>query len=323
VRPGGVVTGAALARERAGRTGRGVWLDRRLIKRGFRAGQPLTTLRLIVARRSLAAPGAWLAARADLGGARASSWWRYIPRRAGYRLFGPDGFPELAHVVAASQAVFERHRDEVAEQDAYNKPYFFNVLDADDLRGHPALAAFALSAPVVAAVTGYLRQVPRLHSMGVFYSAVNDTIDGSQMYHVDGDALTQVKCFVNAWDVGPGGGAFTFVPKPQTGRAWRSAGLLKTLADAEVVRAVPEAAQVALTGPAGTGAFVDTSRCLHQGSRSRTQPRLVFQFQYVPRPDTLLPRPAGQIVRGGHLLIGPALLAGLPIENADADRYLA
>ena len=298
-------------------------LDRYLIKKGFLAQWPLLTLSLIEARRIAMAPGAYLgyrrAARAITAG---SIWADFVSRDQGYRLFSPETFRELPQIVAACQAVFARHEAEVTDVNAYGKPYFFNILTVEDLRQHPVFVDFALSPAVTEAVTGYLGQIPRLNSVGVFYTAINETVDGSQMYHADGDALAQIKCFVNAWDVGPGSGAFTFLPKPDTSRVLRSGGLLKTLSDEDVSQVAPAERQVSAVGAPGSGVFVDTSRCLHQGSRARTQPRLVFQFQYVSRPDALLAKVPGKVVPGGHLLITRQLIEGLSLSNPKAMLFV-
>lgn len=299
-------------------------LDRWILKKGFRLGVPLSTLRMIEARRMASAPGARLqlrrSAQAVISG---SKWVDYIPAADGYRLFSPESFPELPDVVRACEAVYARHAAEVSEVEKYNKPYFFNILTTDDLRQHRVLLDFALSGPVTVAATGYLGHIPRLHSMGVFYSSVNDSISGSQMYHVDGDALAQVKCFVNVWETGPGCGAFTFVPKRQTTNSLRSRGLVKTISDEDVRRLVPEDRQIVVSGPLGSGVFVDTSRCLHQGSRARERARLVFQFQYVTRPDALLHRAPGKVAPGGHLLITRRLLDDLQLGTQNANVFVA
>ena len=298
-------------------------LDRWMLKKGFRAGRPILTLRLIEARRTAANFIRCLQSRRMVRGiVDGSSWASFIPRGAGYRLYDPGTFPELPRVVEACLAVYHKHESELTKDRVVNKKYFYNILTLEDLREHPILLDFALSRPVTEAISGYLRQVPRLHSLGVFFSDVNDTIEGSQLYHVDGDALTQVKCFVNAWEVGPGGGAFTFVPKAKTSGAMRKAGLLKTLSDADVNRTVPANSHVAVTGPAGSGVFVDTSRCLHQGSRAREHSRLVFQFQYVSRPDALISRPQGVVVPGGHLLVTRELAKGMRLENPEAMMFV-
>lgn len=297
-------------------------LDRWVLKTGFRVGWPLLALRLISARRIVCSPVTWLHHCWPTPTViSTSSSVESISRREGYRLFAPGTFVELSEIVAASREIFNRHQAEITDGTRFNKPYFYNILTAEDLYQHPVLMNFALSAAVIEAVTGYLGQTPRLHSIGVFYSAVNDSIDGSQMYHVDGDALSQIKCFVNVWDVGADGGAFTFLPKQQCSASVRSKGLMKMITDEEVARLAPESKQVAVVGPSGSGVFVDTSRCLHQGSRVRTSPRLVFQFQYVSRPDALLVQP-GRAVAGGHLLVTRRLLHGLPIHNPEAMRFV-
>jgi hypothetical protein len=305
------------------RIGFGHRLDRRLLNKGFRAGWPLLTLNLIKARRLAAAPAARLAARrlarpiiAD------SNWAGYIPQYEGYRAFSPDCFLHLLEVVTACQSVFLRREAILSDKNSFGKPYFFNLLAADDLREHPVLVNFALSEMVTEAVTGYIGHLPRLHSIGLFYSAVNDTVAGSQLFHVDGDGLAQIKCLINIWDVGAGGGAFTFLPKPHTSRLFRSGGLLKTLTDVDVFQTVPEERQVVAEGPPGSGVFVDTCRCLHQGSRAKERPRLVFQFQYVPRPDTLLEQAPGRPESGSHLLVTRQLLEGMRFTNPNAMLFV-
>lgn len=298
-------------------------LDRWLLKKGFRAELPLLTLALIEARRIVASPRAQIGyrrkARRLLADVDAR---RRIDPGLGYRLFAPDAFAELPRIVAAGQAVFDRHREEVTHSEAFNKRYFFNILTPDDLAAHRVLIEFALSPAVVATVTPYLGHVPRLHSLGVFYSSVNDTVDGSQIFHVDGDALAQVKCFVNIWDVGPGSGAFTFFPKSQTSRALRHGGLLKSMSDDDVAKIVPLEQRVVVTGPPGSGVFVDTSRCLHQGSRARERPRLVFQFQYVSRPDSLLAHGLAKTVVGGHIHVTREILKRLGLDTPAASMLV-
>ena len=244
------------------------------------------------------------------------AWRDYIDRQLGYRIFQPNAFPESARIVSAGAAVFERHRELATQNEAMNKRYFYNILTVEDLAAYRVLIEFAMSENVVAAVAGYFGHAPRLHSIGVFYSSVNDSLDGSQLFHVDGDARSQVKCFVNIWNVDAGNGPFIFLPKSVTSRTLRHGGLLKLLSDADVHRAVPSEHHVAVHGPPGAGVFVDTSRCLHQGSRARERPRLVFQFQYVSRPDSLPPRNFAKKVTGGHIYVTNELLSALGLADA-------
>ncbi len=298
-------------------------MDRWLNKRGSRNGWLLTAVKLVTARRIATAPMAQIAnRRAGRRITAGSDWATYIPRNRGYRTFSPEAFPELPQIVEACQAVYDRHVENLTGSESFNKAFFFNILTAGGLREYPIFLDFALSPAVTEAVTGYLGHLPRLNSVGVFYSPINNTVEGSQKYHVDGDALSQVKIFINIWEVGPGGGGFTFVPKSHMSYALRKRGLNKQLSDDDVSLIVPEGQQVVLEGPPGSGAFVDTCRCLHQGSRTRTAPRLVLLLQYVPRPDAMLPRPPGRAVHGGHHMVTRQLLEGFDLRNPNAAMFV-
>jgi hypothetical protein len=294
-------------------------IDRWLLKRGFRGERPLSTLRLIEARRKVTDPVGFISSRTSAGSvAGGSPWTRYVPRDKGYRLFGAEAFPELPALVEAGETIYRRHEMELNKD--VNKRYFYNLMSEEDVCAHPELLDFALSEPVSQIATGYLGHVPRLHSIGIYYSSVNDTVSGSQMYHVDGDSLSQLKCFINIWDVAVGGGEFTFLTKDRTTEVMRTAGLLKTISDDQVAASAPPSEQIRVFGPAGSGVFVDTSRCLHQGSRARKRPRLVLQFQYVSRPDALIQRQG--VVAGGHIHVTRRLVSNLKLSNADALRFV-
>lgn len=292
----------------------GGYLDRWLLKKGFKFGWPLTSLWLIELRRKCV--GSLRVKKRDVLSVKTSFTDRSISREEGYRLFGQDLFPQLPEIVVACNAIFNSRKSEIVDCTQYNKPYFYNILTPEDLCQHPVLIRFALSPAVIDAVSGYLGQTPRLHSMGVFYTEVNDSVAGSQMYHVDGDALSQVKCFVNIWEVGVGSGPFTFLPKRYCSHAVRNKGLLKLLSDDEVANIASVSKQVEVIGMPGSGVFVDTSQCLHQGSRARENSRLVFQFQYITRPDALLDQP-GRMVKGGHLLVSKQLLSQIGMGGQD------
>lgn len=295
-------------------------LDRALLKRGFNRW-PLTSLSLIQARRALWNPGDYIKSYSGAAGiSEKSSRKDFIPKSTGYVSFGPNEFDGLDGIVSSCLEIYARHEAELATLQV-NKLYFFNILTEEDLRAHPNLIDFALSREVTEAATAYLGQVPRLHSLGVFYSAVNKTTAGSQLYHIDGDCLAQVKCFINAWDVNKESGAFTFMPKDVTTRTLRTKGLLKQLSDEALYKIVPQAKEIVVEGVPGSGVFCDTSRCLHQGSRARVNPRLIFQFQFVCRPDSL-PERHGKSVPGGHLHVTRELVSKFSLTNPHAMSFV-
>jgi len=132
---------------------------------------------------------------------------------------------------------------------------------------------------------------------------------------VDGDCLKQMKCFVNVWGVDEGTGPFTFIPASATNRTLRNRGLIKDLSDNDVDQATGSVPYIRATGPAGSGVFCDTSSCLHQGSRARERPRLVFMIQFVSRPDALLDRKSEGRRKGGHIMVNRDLLKLLKFHD--------
>lgn len=129
-------------------------LDRWMLKKGFRAGRPILTLRLIEARRTAANFIRCLQSRRMVRGiVDGSSWASFIPRGAGYRLYDPGTFPELPRVVEACLAVYHKHESELTQDRVVNKKYFYNILTLEDLREHPILLDFALSWPVTEAIS--------------------------------------------------------------------------------------------------------------------------------------------------------------------------
>lgn len=298
-------------------------IDRWLVKNGDRNNWLLPALKLVTARRVASAPikkmKSYRAARSVVARSQKA---QFIPRDQGYQVFSPDAFPELPSIVDSCQSVYDDHLANLTGSESYNKSFFYNILTADGLHRHPVLLDFSLSQAVTEIVTGYLGHLPRLNSLGVFYSPINDTVEGSQRYHIDGDCLTQVKVFINAWEASKDGGGFTFVPKSRVTPSLRAGGLNYQLKDDDVSQIVPMEQQIVLEGMPGSGAFIDTSRCLHQGSRARTSPRLVFQLQYVSRPDALLPRPPGRSAHGGHRMIDRSLLKGFDLSNPNAEMFV-
>ena len=286
-------------------------LDRWILRKGFAVSMPLVALRLIEARRSLT-QGFGFGGVSVRGAAN-----DLIPADLGYKAFGPELFLETPKLIHACQAIFDAHQSELSDTDTFNKKYFFNIASVEDLKDHPVLMAYAMSKEMMEIISGYLPN-PRLNSIGVYYSEVNDSMAGSQLFHVDGDCLKQMKCFVNVWGVDEGTGPFTFIPASVTNRTLRNRGLIKDLSDNDVDRETDAVPYIRATGPAGSGVFCDTSSCLHQGSRARERPRLVFMIQFVSRPDALLDRKSEGRKKGGHIMVNRDLLKLLDIKSETA-----
>ncbi len=215
----------------------------------------------------------------------------------GYAILPPDRLPGTSQIVDQCRRLFERKQAELTPIPAKSKgkkSFLRNVLDDEDLRANPALVDFALSDGLLSIVTSYLGVVPILNRVDLVYSIARATPDAehisSQLFHQDHEGLRQAKVFLNIFDVGEEHGPFTLIPASRTEqvlrairRQRREAGIEQHghYRDDEVAAHGGLAEQVRSIGPAGTAAIVDTSRCLHAGSRvQQGHFRLCLYIQY-------------------------------------------
>lgn len=225
----------------------------------------------------------------------------------GYGLVSPESIP--ADVMASCRRLFEIKKARVEEQvsgfeswsperqakfRSRKSSFLRYLLDDEDLRRNPELVDFAVGDTALGAAARYLGMVPYLSRVDLMYSLSRGAEDNisSQLFHLDHEGLTQVKFFINIFDVGEPEGPFTFLPADATSRVIADVRRLRRrqgsrdvesrrYLDDEVRAAGAGGSVVTLAGPAGSGVAIDTSRCLHLGSR--VQPgafRLVLYLQY-------------------------------------------
>ena len=255
---------------------------------------------------------AWLRAPSDRARRRrtAAAYIASRPRGGldavrGYEIIAFGAMPEFAPVLATCRRLFEDKRvesrpdgfetwpsDRQAKLLSRKQSFFRYLLTDGDLRKTPELVEFALAEATLGAATRYLGMVPYLSHVDLVYSLPRpgaNNID-SQLFHLDPEGLRQVKFFIQIYDVGEPQGPFSFIPADTTARvlhdvaAWRKRQGVepsRRYSDEEVTAAGGDGALVTVQGPAGTAIAIDTSRCLHLGSR--VQPgtfRLMLYLQY-------------------------------------------
>ncbi len=208
--------------------------------------------------------------------------------RANGSVAGTDGLVALARETVARVDLAARKADA-------NKPFMVKLLDMKTLSLDSPLMRFALRRDIVAAAARYLGLVPILQYANVVYSSQSGgELSKSQLYHCDSDEAEQVKIFVLCETVTESEGPLTFLPavQSQTIRDRTEYRYKHRLSDDDVRTAAAEPLrEVALTGAPGTLAFLDTSRCLHYGSRISTSEtrRLVIMLQYITPLAFILP----------------------------------
>jgi len=218
-----------------------------------------------------------------------------IDRDAGFSRFGMADFDVLPRVVDLARMIYETRRGQldVERTTGRKREFMEEILSDEDLRRYPEFVQFCLSTPVIQAVSGYLGTLPVLRRVGLLLSSPADTNADSRLYHLDPEDFRQVKVFVNVFDVTAENGPLTWLPGHVSDRVlegvWRRQkqtgerrDQFRRWSDDEVAEHSSPGDLVRLTGPAGSGAFVDASRCLHFGSRIKPGAmRLVFYAQYL------------------------------------------
>lgn len=203
----------------------------------------------------------------------------------GHKIISPGDAPE-------AQAVVARIDETVAGLDLGhmefpNKPYVHTgLLDMDTLEAGDPLIRFALNPDLLASISRYLGVVPVLHQIGVWCSRYHPSAArGSQLFHCDAKATSQVKVFVYATAVGAGDGPLTVVDAAASTTAMKKLDykFRSRVSDPDMLAAVRPEEIHPLVGPRGTVALVDTSRCFHMGSRLTEDSalRVLALFQYV------------------------------------------
>lgn len=218
----------------------------------------------------------------------------HIPSDAGFLVVPEGRFEETPAIVADARGALARF-DAAAPPPGKNRKRFLqNVLDASTLTLDSAVIRFALRQDVLAAVSEYLGVVPFLGTIAVYHS---DTVEGvprsSQLFHCDGDDVTQVKIFIYCSHVDAESGPLTVLDAATTRAVQRRTGyqFRDRLSDDQVRQAVSTAKEHVFLGCPGTTVLLDTSRCFHFGSRVAPDapPRLVTMVQYQTPYSFMLP----------------------------------
>ncbi len=166
------------------------------------------------------------------------------------------------------------------DENARKGQFLISVLDGADVLEMPEVWDFVLGEEVLSFASHYFGEVPVLSGVSLKWSPPNDNCEESQLYHYDGEDRTQLKVFLNVKDVTLSSGPFTFVPADLSNQLPKTRRHSARLDDNLVESTIGASAIQRLTGPKGMVAAVDTSRCIHYGSRGNTQDRVMLFVQF-------------------------------------------
>ena len=215
-----------------------------------------------------------------------------IPKDLGYLQFSSQQAPELNQVAQDCTKLFN------AKYKQYDNNYFISnpnkrfllTIDADEnLLKLPSIHNLITSDYIHHALSDYFTCPYTLSTIRLWWSSANDTSINSQLYHLDEEDLSQVKLLININNITEEHGPFTFLNAITSDKIISNFRVgKKKFLDEEVSVAANKSAITKLIGPSGSAAFVDTSRCLHYGSRGNKHDRLLLMTQFLKADAPLL-----------------------------------
>lgn len=160
----------------------------------------------------------------------------------------------------------------------------------------PAFLDFATSNPILATVADYIKSIPvlsttapsgiRLVESNQKFDPAPDMPKDSQLYHIDYYSLPNVYVIVLLEDATLEHGPWHFLPRSISQRVRERLGYWKRgvpyrLTDEQVYSVADRKDVITFDYPRGSVLFIESSGCLHYGSRHATRPRFQAMFGYT------------------------------------------
>jgi hypothetical protein len=209
-----------------------------------------------------------------------------IDRTRACAAIAPDRLAEIAPAVRQGMEVFrESERTGVLQRYDHGtsrKEFLVYATQKRATAQYLDIMRLALARPVLDAVSRYLGAVPILSDVSVMVSLPNLSEMGSQLYHLDFADDRQIKLFVCLDEVTDAHGPFTFLPANDSERVVEGLDYDRgRLTIEEVQKFLGAGKEIKLVGEPGRAMLVDTSRCLHYGSRQNNKTRIMLLIQYT------------------------------------------
>ena len=230
-----------------------------------------------------AAPLEYMRRAANVPSAR-EDWQAHLATEH-YTKVAPGAFEGVSELLAHCDGLFERKKDQIVQS---FEPPFTHVNErvsgglvhgADDLK---PIFKFLAQPAVFNAVASYLNEKPVLAQINLAYTAPNNEISSSQLFHRDMQDRVQVHLYVPIWKMTEENGPFTFYSGPTTDRFVEEYKKdFVRLNDDEVFSVIGTSDLKKISAEPGDLFFVNPFRCLHYGARCRSKPRLVMIVNFT------------------------------------------
>ncbi len=137
----------------------------------------------------------------------------------------------------------------------------------------------------------YLKCIPLLTYLAIWYSPNNKKINqSSQFLHLDHEDYKQIKGFIFLKDINEDCGPLVIIDKRNSEKIQNQLNYRMTEENKRIDdNILKNYKKITLTGKKGTVVLLDTSSCLHFGSRKASNSRLVLSFQFITPFAFVLP----------------------------------
>jgi hypothetical protein len=219
-----------------------------------------------------------------------------IEMRDGWALDTSMSLPSLDRVLAESDCIINERAGVRTSAVGRYRSYFQNMWTPQDAEKYPAFLDFATSTDVLSVVSSALQCIPalsttlppsiRLVESNAAFDDRPECPHDSQLYHLDPYSLPNVYVLVLLRDTRPENGPWTFLPRSVSQRVRRELGYWKRgkpyrLNDDEVYAHVGRSEVIEFVGARGSVLFIESSGCMHYGSRNSVQPRFQLMYGYT------------------------------------------
>jgi hypothetical protein len=219
-----------------------------------------------------------------------------IKIRDGWAIDDSMSLPHLQQILEDSEEIFaEREGARTSEKGGYRSHFQDLWRPLDDSKKYPAFLDFATCSDVLASVIDYIGTIPVLTNnvpSGIRVVESNAAFDDkpgqlhdSQLYHIDYYSLPNVYVLVLLRDTTSENGPWTFLPRSVTERVssklhyWTKEHGYR-LTDDQVYSVAKRDEVIEFTGKRGTVLFIESSGCMHFGSRNCVKPRFQLMLGY-------------------------------------------
>ena len=219
-----------------------------------------------------------------------------IEMHEGWAIDTSGTLPHLDQVLADADEIIEERRGVRTSTTGTYRSYFQDLWKPEDAERYPSFVDFCTSSDVIAAVSHYLESIPALSTTlpsGIRFVESNAEFDDqpdrakdSQLYHIDYYSLPNVYVLVLLQDTSFENGPWTFLPRSVSQRVREDAGYWEAgrdyrMSDEEVFTHASREDVIEFSYPRGTVLFIESSGCMHFGSRDSQQARFQLMYGYT------------------------------------------